>query len=138
MRYEQIVHLVDVLTNVRESLIAYSLRRMAGRHVWMSVPSDLACPLLACRPFPRGRPSFASSSSTSDLSDFKRADFAVFGSQGLSWARTSPLGFAALWTFTYRLPRWYASNCWLVRIVFAGMDQVLSPDLTSGMITGPF
>src|SRR5258705_2826402 len=59
------------------------------------------------------------------------------GGYGLIWARISPLGFAALWTFTYRPPDRYPSNCALVRVVLAGTVQTPSAVLASGLITGP-
>src|SRR6185295_4525984 len=48
----------------------------------------------------------------------------VHGRQGLlSWARISPPGCAALWTFTYSSPARYASNCALLSCVFGWTDQ---------------
>ena len=58
--------------------------------------------------------------------------------QGASCARNSPPGLAALCTFTYKLPALRLSNCASVNFAPAATVNVLSPDLVSGTITGPF
>ena len=58
-------------------------------------------------------------------------------SYGLSCARISPPGCAALWTFTYRSPALYALYCASLNLVPAGTSKP-SPLFLSGTTTGPF